>query len=197
MTRFERTISDAVHHLRSAGYPFALVGGLAVSARTEPRFTRDVDLAVAVAGDDEAEAVVRVLLQSGYEMALQIEQEATGRLSTVRLRRDHADDQAMLDLLFASSGIEPEVVAAATELEVFPSLLIPVATRSHLIALKILARDDTARPQDQIDLHGLLGEATAADLAAARDALDLITGRGFDRGRDLLAALDQAIDRIA
>ena len=33
----------------------ALVGGLAVSARAEPRFTRDVDLAVAVVSDDEAE----------------------------------------------------------------------------------------------------------------------------------------------
>lgn len=29
------------------GADFALVGGIAVSARTEPRFTRDLDLAVA------------------------------------------------------------------------------------------------------------------------------------------------------
>jgi hypothetical protein len=30
--------------LSQTGAPFALVGGLAVSARTEPRFTRDVDV---------------------------------------------------------------------------------------------------------------------------------------------------------
>ena len=36
--------------------PFAVVGGLAVSARTEPRFTRDVDVAVAVANEAAAEA---------------------------------------------------------------------------------------------------------------------------------------------
>lgn len=44
---------------------FALVGGLAVSARTEPRFTRDADIAVAVDSDAEAEAVVRRLRSTG------------------------------------------------------------------------------------------------------------------------------------
>jgi hypothetical protein len=32
-----------------------VVGGLAVSARTEPRFTRDVDLVIAVSDDQSAE----------------------------------------------------------------------------------------------------------------------------------------------
>ena len=40
--------------LTSARVSFALVGGLAVSARTEPRFTRDADLATAVAGGADA-----------------------------------------------------------------------------------------------------------------------------------------------
>jgi hypothetical protein len=45
---------------------WALVGGFAVSARAEPRFTRDIDMAVAVAGDAESEALVRSLLSDGY-----------------------------------------------------------------------------------------------------------------------------------
>ena len=53
--------------LTQTGHPFALVGGLAVSARTEPRFTRDADIAVAVASDPEAEAVIRTLRGAGYE----------------------------------------------------------------------------------------------------------------------------------
>jgi len=40
---------------------WALVGGLAVSVRTEPRFTRDLDLAVAVADDRAAEDLVHRL----------------------------------------------------------------------------------------------------------------------------------------
>ncbi len=37
--------------LKAIGASWALVGGLAVSARAEPRTTRDIDVAVAV-GDD-------------------------------------------------------------------------------------------------------------------------------------------------
>ena len=44
--------------LTELGARFALVGGLAVSAWGEPRYTRDVDLAVAVERDDEAEQLV-------------------------------------------------------------------------------------------------------------------------------------------
>jgi hypothetical protein len=38
--------------LSASRAPFALVGGLAVSVRTEPRFTRDADFALAAAGDE-------------------------------------------------------------------------------------------------------------------------------------------------
>lgn len=57
-----RTASD----LGKSGLPWALVGGFAVSARVEPRFTRDVDIAVMVDGDPAAERLVRSLLTDGY-----------------------------------------------------------------------------------------------------------------------------------
>jgi len=68
---------------------------------------------------------------------------------------------------------------------------VPVARAGHLIALKILARDDERRPQDHVDLVALRAEADAATWDLARSALTLVTERGFNRGRDLLAALDQ------
>jgi hypothetical protein len=37
------------------------VGGLAISVRSDPRLTRDADLAVSVADDQEAEALMRSL----------------------------------------------------------------------------------------------------------------------------------------
>jgi hypothetical protein len=95
------------------------------------------------------------------------------------------DDGVVVDLLFASSGIEPEIVAAAETVEVVPGLSMPIATTGHLIALKLLARDDQTRPQDRADLRALRSAATAADLAVAREAVGLITERGFNRGRDL------------
>jgi hypothetical protein len=70
---------------------------------------------------------------------------------------------------------------------------VPVARVGHLIALKVLARDDRTRPQDRVDLAALLRRAGDAALAEARESLALVTRRGFQRGRDLPAALDAAI----
>jgi len=44
----------------------------------------------------------------------------------------------IVDLLFASSGIEPEITAAAEVLTVARGLRMPVARTGHLIALKLL-----------------------------------------------------------
>jgi hypothetical protein len=55
--------------------------------------------------------------------------------------------------------------------------------------LKVLSRDDDERPQDIVDLRALLKIATPSDLDRAREALQLITSRGFNRSRDLQAAL--------
>jgi hypothetical protein len=165
-----------------------------VSARTEPRLTRDADFAVLVAGDRDAETLVRDLQARGWRVVAAIEQDATGRLATVRLAR--ADEEvggAVVDLLFASSGIEPEVVAAADTIDVVPDLRMPVARLGHLIALKVLARDDRARPHDRVDLAALLTRADAVSLAEARTSLALVAQRGFHRGRDLLAALETAV----
>lgn len=182
--------SDLERHRRQ----WALVGGFAVSARAEPRFTRDIDVAVMVDDDLDGERLVRSLLASRYRPLASVEQDETGRLATVRLGCPLGDGDVVVDLLFASSGIEPEITRGAEVTEVVPGLSLPIATTGHLIALKLLARDDQARPQDLADLRALRAVATAADLGAARAAVGLITARGFDRGRDLTAALKEIED---
>ena len=167
---------------------FALIGGLAVSVRTEPRFTRDVDLAVACT-DAEAEGLVFALQTEGYRL-LHVFEHDTGRMATVRLVPPRGDDNGVLvDLLFGSSGIEAEIVAAAEHLEVLPGVVLPVARVGHLIALKLLSVDGH-RAKDALDLDALLHGVEPAELDLCREALDQITARGFARGRDLQAALD-------
>jgi predicted nucleotidyltransferase len=173
---------------------WALIGGLAVGAWAEPRTTRDVDLAVAVAGDKDAEALVFRLQALGYEVLVVLEQELTSRLATVRLRPpSEGEGGVIVDLLFASSGIEPEITRAAMELDIISGLRVPVARIGHLVALKLLARDDRERPQDSDDLRALLQEAQPSDLEDAREALRLIEDRGYHRGRQLLAAFDRLV----
>jgi hypothetical protein len=58
----------------------ALVGGLAASARTEPRLTRDADLAVLVSDDRDAEVLVGHLQAPGWGVAAAIEQNVAGKV---------------------------------------------------------------------------------------------------------------------
>lgn len=185
MSRLEAALRAIARELDRARIAWALVGGLAVSARAEPRFTRDLDLVVAVPDDREAEALIRRLLASGYRVLATLEQEAKGRLATVRLASPGEEaGGVVVDLLFASSGIEPEIAANAEVLEVLPGLTVPVARAGDLLALKVLAVS-LDRPQDEADILALLRDATPAVLEGARAAAALIVERGFHRGRDL------------
>jgi hypothetical protein len=192
VNRLSEALAVAAQDLDELGASWALVGGLAVSTWCDPRLTRDIDVAVSVSSDQDAERLVRDLQHRGYETIELIEQEATARLATVRLVR-HAVPSILIDVLFASSGIEPEIVGAALTTEVFAGVHVRVASRAHLIALKILARDDRQRPQDYDDLVALLQDATDVDLSEARLAVALIAERGFNRNRDLMQSLDELL----
>lgn len=73
-------------------------------------------------------------------------------------------------MLFASSGIEPEAVAEAEPIDLLPNLRIGVARTGHLIAMKVLSRDDETRPQDVVDLRACfaLRRATSSREPAKR-----------------------------
>jgi predicted nucleotidyltransferase len=181
---------------RALRIQWALVGGLAVSARAEPRTTRDIDVAIAVAGDREAEEVIRRLRDRGYLDEVVMEHRDRDRLSTVRLTRRGDESGIFFDLLFASSGIEPEVVERADLLEILPGLYAPVATTADLLALKILAlrpNRPQERPQDFTDIQELLRVARDEDLQRARTALELIEQRGYGRAKDLEAELSEQL----
>lgn len=188
MNQLETLLRKVSTLLNDRHQPWALIGGLAISVRTEPRFTRDIDIAMAVSDDQTAEDLVHRLLASGFKVMATVEQDAVHRLATARLLPTK-EPSVMLDLLFASSGIEPEICVEAELLEVFPGLTVPVAKIHHLIALKVLARDDRTRPQDVADLRSLITVAQTSDLDAAKQTVRLIEERGFNRSRDLAKAL--------
>jgi hypothetical protein len=123
----------------------------------------------------------------GYSVLVVVEQEATGRMSTVRLE---TTGSVITDLLFASSGIEQDIVERSTQISVIPGLVLPVASVGDLIAMKLLARDDRHRPTDADDLRALREVASTADWDTAREAVITIQQRGYARQRNLVAALD-------
>lgn len=193
MQSVDEVLRQAAEDLDAIGARWAIIGGLAVAFRAEPRFTKDVDLAVAVADDQEAEDIVNRLQVRGYALASLVEQDYVNRLATARLVRPKpGTSSAFIDLLFANSGIEEEIVREADRMEVLPDMFLPVASIGHLITLKTLA----GRHQDMTDLGYLIAAATDDDLGQARTAAVQIQERGFSRGQnvpeDLAAIISQA-----
>ena len=116
LTRIQAALLRASSELTKLNLPFALVGGLAVSLRGEPRFTRDIDLAVSVASDRDTESIILALQAKRYRVFLLVEQESKGRIATVRLQAEAEEEEGVVvDLLFASCGIETELVHAAEQ----------------------------------------------------------------------------------
>jgi len=150
---------------------------------------------VGVADDRDAEALVLSLQAKGFRVLVALEQQAVHGLATVRMVSPGGFEQGVVvDLLFASSGIERDVATRAEHLEILPGLVVPVAWVSDLMALKVLARDDRRRPQDLDDLRALLREAQEADIAATRRALQDIETRGYHRDRRLLELFDACLN---
>jgi predicted nucleotidyltransferase len=183
--------AEVLSALRRENVKGCIVGGLAVSARCDPRFTRDVDIAVVVNTDEHAEALMHTLVGHGLRIAGLVEQEAVGRMAMVRLS---TKDGLSVDLLIASSGIEAEVVASAETLEVVRGVLLPVARTGHLMALKLLSVAP-GRETDAADLRSLAAVATEDEWNLAKEAVTQIQDRGFGRGRQLEAALHSLRDQ--
>jgi len=189
-----RRIASLVSLLRSLGHESALVGGVAVSIRARERFTKDIDLAVAVASDAESESLAFAMQRSGFVLKTVVEQEAKRTLATLRFTSPTPSaTEPDIDLLCASSGIESEIVAAATPVEIESGVVVPVATTSHLIAMKVLAMRE-GRDHDAGDLRALIAIASEEEIRESRDALGLIEARGFDRGKPLREDLRKHLD---
>lgn len=139
-------------------------------------------MAVAVEDDAGAEAVIFSLSQAGYAVLATVEQEATGRLATARLQNAGG---IVCDLIFATCGIEREVVESAEAIELFPGLVVPIATAEALLAMKTLSVS-SRRARDLEDIRAIVRESPGFDEALVKRLLDTIERRGYARGENLL-----------
>jgi hypothetical protein len=188
----QRALLHIARLLHSLGRDYALVGGLAVSIRAEVRFTRDVDVAVAVETDADAESLIYSLRDAGYEPVATVEHETNHRLATARLAGPAG---IVVALMFASCGIESEIVERAEPVALEDIGFIPVARPEELLAMKVLSMTD-ARLQDRLDAQNLATFNPDIDLDVVRDNLRRIAARGYQRGQDLDAKLTQALAEL-
>lgn len=153
------------------------------------RFTKDVDVAVLADSDATAERVLQTFLRRGWHLDIILEQTVLDRLATARLVDP---DGTRVDLLFASTGIECDVVEASVRVEVEGHGTLPVARPGHLVAMKLLSVSER-RYKDAQDLVELLSILDEDELARAREAIARMDALGTSRGKDLAADLDRRL----
>lgn len=166
------TLADALSWLNREQCAVAVIGGLAVALRGQPRMTVDVDVMIA-ADVDAALALVAGLERSPFEPLFAGVDEVVRRAFILPLR--HRRTGVRLDVAVGMSGFERQALERA-QLVPLGGLDVPVVAVEDLLVMKALA----GRPQDEQDIRGIVAIrgreidwnrclATARDLGAAID----------------------------
>lgn len=185
-SELRRVTSD----LHQSGVAWCLVGGLGTSVYVEPRTTKDIDVVVSVAGDAQADRLKDFLLSRGYaNPQVLMHASPTRRMGWRVFIPPSREASIPLDILVAACGVEKDIVASATTIEILPGLSLPVASLGHLIAMKVLSQNPFERLQDRVDLIALLKSATEQDRSRADHALRAMSKLELACGRDLVAEL--------
>jgi hypothetical protein len=152
--------TDVLSALAEAGVPHVIVGGVAVNLQGVPRFTSDLDLALAVDGESLAKAAV-VLETLGLRSRLPVTHDELARPDIVRgwiedrnlmalTFVDPAEPLREVDLVIASPVPYDEIERGADRL-VSGTLELKVASIDVLVRMKT----GTGRAQDASDVDAL------------------------------------------
>lgn len=141
------TLTDAISLLHAESLPCAVIGGLAVSARGQPRVTADIDMVVATDVEGML-GLLGTLPTTPFEPLFQGVDEVIERAYLPPMR--HRQHRIKVDLAVGMSGFERQAVARAKPVQL-AGVSVPVVTTEDLILMKTLA----GRDQDQLDLQML------------------------------------------
>ena len=139
-----KTLADVSDFLRAHEVPFAVIGGIAVAARGEPRFTADVDI---VAGIDVNRCLelLGTIEQTSFRPLFADVAEVVEKAFLLPLQ--HRQTKVRVDLAVGMTGFERQAIARATDVQ-FAGCSLPVVSAEDLILMKSLA----GRPRDTDDM---------------------------------------------
>jgi len=174
-SRLGRQVTEVVAALDSQGVPFAVIGGLALSAHGVIRATSDIDLLAPAARAGDIDSIAAKL---GYRCLHRSADAANYVRSNERL-----------DMLLASRPTAMKLLAEAVPRATLYGAM-PVVSAEGLIGFKLQAWvNDRRRGQDVEDIRKLL--------SANREVLDLREIREYFRLFDREALLEQWLADMA
>jgi predicted nucleotidyltransferase len=132
--------------LKARRTKYVIIGGVAVTAVGEPRFTADLDAVIFV--DDKAiEPLLAAAADRGFELDLDAEREAIAAGRSIRLTRGTFH----FDLLVRSLFIEDQALERSRTIKVFRRA-VRFPSPEDLLILKLAA----GRPRDLLDAEGIM-----------------------------------------
>ncbi|MEI8283178.1 MAG: nucleotidyl transferase AbiEii/AbiGii toxin family protein [Armatimonadota bacterium] len=142
------TLQRLVAALDSVPALYAIIGGVAVSIQSVPRFTEDVD-AVIWFGEDNWDVLLEKLTASGFT-SRSGDPIDFARKNRIFLLTDH--DGVHVDLSIGALPFEETVVRNADRIEIAPGTFASIATVESLIVMKAVAW----RPKDILDIREIV-----------------------------------------
>lgn len=130
--------------LEDAEVQYALIGGHAVNAWLEPRFTADIDVTIE-AGVAQYRRLTKILQRAGF--SIEFTEGADQASGPDFVRFTSPDPVAVVEFQSAKTKLQNSVIRRAR----IQKGALRVATPEDLIVLKLIAN----RAKDQIDLVGL------------------------------------------
>lgn len=144
------------------GWRACIIGGLAVIRWGEHRTTKDVDFSLLCDLGDE-DSRIQPLLQN---FASRIPDAAEfAHVNRVLLLT--ATNGTPVDIGLAAFPFEEKIIACATPFRFTPSVTLTTCSAEDLIVLKAIA----GRPQDWVDIEGVLVKQSHLDMSALESKL--------------------------
>lgn len=138
-------LSEVAALLEQSGVSYAVIGGHAVNAWLEPRFTADIDITVAATPDD-LRRLYDVFRNAGFDVEREYGVAQPSGPDFVRLVS--ADASIIVEFQVAKTTLQRAVVSRAKA----TAGAVRVATPEDLLVLKLIAD----RSKDRVDREGLV-----------------------------------------
>lgn len=142
---FDRLLRDLAQALDGTRIPYMVIGGQAVLAYGEYRFTRDIDITLGV-DTDQLPAVLSMVKQVGLSPLVEPETFVPDHLILPCIENESG---IRVDLIFSFSGFERAAIARGIDVL---GVVVCYASPEDLIIQKIVA----GRPQDVLDVENVL-----------------------------------------